>query len=416
MDAFLLGSPDLSSRCDDLRAPGVMNLIVSMYVRKCRNKQLRRPVIPLYPGANVLRFILVGMLVSYLPQHWRIIARGTSEGISPYFVLLGVTSATSGFANILTLPQSRQDVTCCHELDTLHCLAGLLGIAQLGVQWLCFAFILVLFLVFFRYDDATVPLPEDEIRNEQPRWQTAVLVACTCFVHGLVVIVVTAVLAAVAPQALSGWANTLGLMAALLAAIQYFPQIYTTYRLKHVGSLSIPMMCMQTPGGLLFAGSLFARLGWAGWSSWGIFLLTAIMQGMLLTMAVYYELQRAYPEDEYVSGSAGAHTNTDANGNGYGATDNGHGSANGGTNGGVAPPKTASRPLYRRVLSYRSARLDENTPSRYSAHPEHYGTTPDEISDIIDRQESDAAAETEPLLRPGGIGNPRRDYAAPRRR
>lgn len=32
MDALRLGSPDLSSRCDDLRAPGVMNLIVSMYV------------------------------------------------------------------------------------------------------------------------------------------------------------------------------------------------------------------------------------------------------------------------------------------------------------------------------------------------------------------------------------------------
>lgn len=32
MDA-LLSSPDLSSRCDDLRAPGVMNLIVSMYVK-----------------------------------------------------------------------------------------------------------------------------------------------------------------------------------------------------------------------------------------------------------------------------------------------------------------------------------------------------------------------------------------------
>lgn len=344
------------------------------------------------------------MLVSYLPQHWRIIARGTSEGISPYFVLLGVTSATAGFANILTLPQSRQDVACCHELDTLHCMAGLLGIAQLGVQWLCFAFILVLFLVFFRYDDASVPIPEEEIREDQPRWQTAVLVASTCLVHGLFVIVVTAVLAAVAPQALSGWANTLGLMAALLAAVQYLPQIYTTYHLKHVGSLSIPMMCMQTPGGLLFAASLFARLGWGGWSSWGIFLLTATMQGILLTMAIYYELQRAYPEDEDVvdDGSNG-------NGNGYGAT-------NGNGNAGLAPPKTSSRPLYRRVLSYRSARLDDNTPSRYSAHPEHYGTTPDEISDIIDRQESDAAAETEPLLRPGGIGNPRRDYAAHPRR
>lgn len=358
------------SRCDELRTPGVANLVVSI-------------------------FILVGMLVSYLPQHIRIIARGTAEGISPFFILLGVTSATSGFANILTLPQSRQDVACCHELDTLHCMAGLLGIAQLGVQWMCFAFILVLFLVFFRYNSN---VPAEEL-PEQPPWQTAVTVAAACVVHGLLVIVITAVLAAVAPAHLSTWANALGLMAALLAAVQYFPQIYTTYHLKHVGSLSIPMMCMQTPGGLLFAGSLFARLGWAGWSSWGIFLLTAVMQGVLLVMGIYYEVSRA-DEDQNgsvaVSANGTESTNTNASATTSSAT------------------RIKNRPLYQRMLSYRSARLDDSTPSRYSAHPEHYGSTPDEISDIIDRQESDAAAETQPLLRPGGIGNPRRDYESAR--
>jgi hypothetical protein len=51
------------------------------------------------------------------------------------------------------------------------------------------------------------------------------------------------------------------------------------------------MMCIQTPGGFVFAGSLFARLGWAGWSSWGIFVLTATMQGILLSLAIYYEVQ-----------------------------------------------------------------------------------------------------------------------------
>ena len=79
------------------------------------------------------------MLVSYLPQHYRIISRGTSEGISPYFVLLGTLSATSGFASILTVEPSRQDIACCKSVETLQCLAGLLGIAQLGVQWICFS-------------------------------------------------------------------------------------------------------------------------------------------------------------------------------------------------------------------------------------------------------------------------------------
>jgi uncharacterized protein with PQ loop repeat len=148
----------------------------------------------------------------------------------------------------------------------------------------------VLFLVFFRYN------PENDPDNEElgeggdsPRWQTALLVAVLTLLHGLAVIVITGILTTVAPEKLGVWANTLGIMAALLAAVQYLPQIWMTYHIKHVGSLSIPMMCMQTPGGFIFAGSLFARLGWAGWSSWGIFVLTASMQGILLTMAIYYE-------------------------------------------------------------------------------------------------------------------------------
>jgi hypothetical protein len=82
--------------------------------------------------------ILVGLLISYLPQHYRIISRGTSEGISPYFVLLGTTSATAGFANILTVAPSRNAIGCCKELETFECAAGLLGVAQLGTQWMCF--------------------------------------------------------------------------------------------------------------------------------------------------------------------------------------------------------------------------------------------------------------------------------------
>lgn len=90
------------------------------------------------------RFIVIGLLISYLPQHYRIIARGTSEGISPYFVLLGTTSATAAFTNMLTLPKSIQDAGCCKELESFECVAAVLGIVQIGVQWVCFAFMSVL--------------------------------------------------------------------------------------------------------------------------------------------------------------------------------------------------------------------------------------------------------------------------------
>jgi len=128
------------------------------------------------------------------------------------------------------------------------------------------------------------------------------------------------------------------------------------------------MMCMQTPGGFLFAGSLFARLGWAGWSSWGIFVLTATMQGILLYMAIYYEIQ-ARNQD------------------------------------------LARLPLQGQPSSHLYANgFDDDTPGRFTSHPEHYAETPEQLQSILDRQDSDAAAETAPLLKPGGIGDPHRNY------
>jgi hypothetical protein len=49
------------------------------------------------------------------------------------------------------------------------------------------------------------------------------------------------------------------------------------------------MMCIQTPGSLVWAGSLAARLGTKGWSTWGVLIVTAALQGTLLGLSVFFE-------------------------------------------------------------------------------------------------------------------------------
>lgn len=154
---------------------------------------------------------------------------------------------------------------------------------------------LLLFLVYF--PRATPPVdPTHSVSDEepaadtkQPSYRTAVAVTVVCIVHVVILIITSVVIAITQPSQLQIWANVLGIMAAILASIQYFPQIWTTFRLRHVGSLSIPMMCIQTPGSLLWAASLAARLGKEGWSAWGIYVLTAVLQGTLLVMGIYFE-------------------------------------------------------------------------------------------------------------------------------
>lgn len=58
---------------------------------------------------------------------------------------------------------------------------------------------------------------------------------------------------------ISLWATFLGVTSALLAALQYAPQIAHTYRMKLVGALSIKMMLIQSPGALFMVLSIALR-------------------------------------------------------------------------------------------------------------------------------------------------------------
>lgn len=131
--------------------------------------------------------------------------------------------------------------------------------------------------------------PKNDAPKDTPTYRTALAVTAVCILYALVVLAISIAFATRQPSSLQTWANFLGVLAAILSSIQYLPQIYTTFFLRCVGSLSIPTMCIQTPGALVWAGSLAARLGREGWSAWGVYVVTACLQGMLLIMAVYFE-------------------------------------------------------------------------------------------------------------------------------
>ena len=160
---------------------------------------------------------------------------------------------------------------------------------------------LLLYLIFFPRPPTSDTTTTTLIRHHQDQQQqppilkttyrTALLTTAGYTLHLILTLLLTLVLLATQPRSIPALATTLGVLAAVLTAIQYLPQLHTTYRMQAVGSLSIPMMLIQTPGSFLWAGSLAARMGWGGWSSWGIFLVSGTLQGLLLGMAVVFELR-----------------------------------------------------------------------------------------------------------------------------
>lgn len=51
-------------------------------------------------------------------------------------------------------------------------------------------------------------------------------------------------------------------------------------------------MCVQTPGGYLWAASLAARLGWEGWSAWILYVFISTLQGVVLGMGLWFKWKK----------------------------------------------------------------------------------------------------------------------------
>ncbi|KAK6332238.1 hypothetical protein TWF696_002959 [Orbilia brochopaga] len=254
---------------------------------------------PSYSNFTVSVLLFLGILISYLPQHHRIITRQTSEGISPLFLLLGVTSGTCALANIWMLGWGV--VECCAtDLGPFQCFAGMLGILQVTAQWSCFMIILLLFLIYFPLATPVLPtsdnLSTSSHHHKDPSPTTALTISLLSFIHLVVTLAVSVYLYRTASQSVVvKWTAFLGVQSTILASIQYIPQIFTTYKLKAVGSLSIPMMCLQTPGSFIWAISLATREG-TDWSSWLVYCVTGTLQGSLLVMAITFERRRKMEE------------------------------------------------------------------------------------------------------------------------
>lgn len=229
---------------------------------------------------NLIFLILItlGIFISYLPQYHRIYSKRTSEGLSTNFLLLGSCSSIFTLTNIILVSSKARHCCATGALNTFNCINSQLNLVQIGLQCTCAILILVFVLI----------LTQNSLKQDKHEYQRIVQVGKLVALHGVVSIVQIVVGLYSDKSVLYSIASINGLLSTLLTVIKYVPQIYTTYTLKHPGTLSIGMMCIQTPGGFVFTATLFFTKG-SHWSSWVSYLVAALLQGVLLAMCLYYE-------------------------------------------------------------------------------------------------------------------------------
>ncbi|KAJ6472680.1 hypothetical protein C8R47DRAFT_1145859 [Mycena vitilis] len=271
--------------------------------------------------ATLTLCLCIGLIISYLPQHFRIINQGTSEGLSPWFLLLGSTSSAAGFLNLVTVQHTQ--IRCCRVMSIASCVEATAGIVQVGLQWAMFSFIFVLYMIYFPQHLKYVSSETHPARNGKPQrersklWGLSVILANLTVAHFVLSALLTlfVVLASPSPLhppsspspypdpsfpdpdsstlplSLARWALYLGVSSALLAAIQYVPQIAFTWRARLVGALSVPMMCVQSPGAVAMVLSIALRPG-TNWTSWITYAVAGIMQCTLLSICIAWKMRQ----------------------------------------------------------------------------------------------------------------------------
>ena len=236
-----------------------------------------------YRGGSGVNFmflllLIVGIIISYLPQYQRINQKRTSEGLSTSYLLLGSCSSIFTFTNIFLISTNARKCCFSGKLSLFDCMSSLVNLVQIGTQSACALLILVLLVLLTRHS----------VRQDKEEYSRIIGVSHIVIIHAVISTIEVIVGLSSKPSLSVGIASFNGLCSALLTMMKYVPQIYTTYKLKHTGTLSLHMMYIQTPGGVLFAMTIMMTKG-SHWSSWISYLIACTLQGVLLSLGVYYE-------------------------------------------------------------------------------------------------------------------------------
>ncbi|KAJ7668917.1 hypothetical protein B0H17DRAFT_1087510 [Mycena rosella] len=226
--------------------------------------------------ATLTAGLCVGLVISYLPQHFRIIHQGTSEGLSPWFQLLGGTSS-AGFLNMITVQHTQ--IRYCRVVSIAACVESTAGIKR-GY----FVLYMLNFPPHLKYVESTDLPPrrtgKAALVRSQP-WARSVLLANVTIAHFILSPTLTLFLLLSSPAPtrppifplavpLACWALYLGVSAALPAAIY------------------VPMMCVQSPGACR-ARSRWCLVLRSGWITYAV---AGLMQGALLAICIALKLRQ----------------------------------------------------------------------------------------------------------------------------
>jgi uncharacterized protein with PQ loop repeat len=240
--------------------------------------------------------LILAIPLSYVPQYISIIRAKSSEGMSCLSLAVLLLGGLLTLINHSIL--NWDSIICCGLLTVKSCLANNLPGFQLFVGPFCITILYVLVLWFFDLR------PVGKITHEQKQEQRKF--GFLLFLGVLVLCSILAILAAIfyylvhlPGEVLFAYAQALGIISTVTVVFQWGPQIWTTWKLKSQGSLSLLMLLIQMPGSLVVV-VYQAILNDGHWTTWGPYVVATIQQMILIVLClVFCSRERRHANPKY---------------------------------------------------------------------------------------------------------------------
>jgi uncharacterized protein with PQ loop repeat len=197
--------------------------------------------------------LIIGSILSYGPQYYSIWRRKSTEGLNIGTIALGVWASSCILMNFLYLKWGVKHA-CCSQDGFGKCLAHTLDGQQIAVTAACVVVWCVMWLWYFKVDESPEVIRPLEELQQRERLKRLVRLGVAGTMGFVVFNIVLAGLLNVVWKAgaVASWIGfLLGILGTICVVVQWAPQIWTTWKLQAVGSLSILMLIIQLPGTLL---------------------------------------------------------------------------------------------------------------------------------------------------------------------
>jgi len=236
-------------------------------------------------------FICVGIIITYLPQFHKIVSNKTSEGISHYFLLIGLSGACASLSNAFIF---YSDIMFeCN--DFVDCSVKLLSFYQIGIQFMCFCVFYTLALTYIEIDCFTPFHKRKEFK---------IMLLALVIVLMITILSIVSVFEADCSeengQLCIIWAKSLGYFSLGTVFLQYIPQIHEIYLKKNIGSISLITLILQVVGNAVWTAYM-----WLDTEShitiWLPYLGTTCFQFILVVLCIVFEIKRRRTQKIYAN-------------------------------------------------------------------------------------------------------------------